>query len=250
MTKDNLQVRYAELNKDKNKFIELYIEATLPIMITKSSYLTELTIKSEPSPAVAVADFAITDAEYTADKGAERFDLLTVAKSPITGNRAVFFYDKLFEDIIVLPNTDFLDVIPTGFKVQLRGFRIGSGMQLDKKQPHQVLSNVEKYCCKLPATKTNIAVKSHLVMVPGMVPEHIVRNDLVERKIDNDNTLCYTVVQPSVIVDLGNAASVFNTAPASLPLYLLAQHSLREYNLLYINNIDPGTNNLLISLTF
>lgn len=254
MAKDTLELRYADLVTNKqisNKSLELGIEATLPMMITKSTYLAELTIVEEAGPAITDEDFDISDPEYLADKGEERYVILTVAKSPLTNNRAVFYYDKLFNDIIVLPNIAFLDMFEANFHYRLRGFRIGSGCMIDRNNPHQVLPNHKGSAVRLPAVKGKITNKTLLARVPGMVPEHLVRNDTIEEMIDKTNmiNLIRTTVQPSCIINLGKASAIFDTV-GKLPLYLLAQSSLKEYTLEYLTNIDPKDNDILISLYF
>lgn len=254
MTKDTLELRYANLVTNKNisnKSLELSIEATLPMMVTLSTYLDELTIIKEAGPAITEEDFDISDDEYLQVNGEERFEIVTVAKSPLTNNRAVFYYDKLFSDIIVLPNVAFLDMFEANFHYRLRGFRIGSGCILDKKTPHQVLPMNRSSVFKLPEANSKITNDTLLVRIPGIVPEHLVRNDTIEEQIDKSKliNLIRTTVQPSCLINLGPASTIFKTV-GKLPIYLLAQTSLKEYTLDYLMNIDPKDNDILISLYF
>ena len=234
-----------------NKFLEIAIDSTLPMMITKSDYLNELTITQEAGPAIVDEDFDITDSEYKDEYGVERYVLVTVAKSPITNNRVVFYYDRLFQDIIVVPNIAFLDLFAANFAYRLTGHRIGSGCTLHKQSPHQVLPNEKRYVFKLPEANEKIANTTLLARVPGIIPEHLVRNDIIEELLPPNKTIniIRNTVQPSCIINLGKATTIFKNA-GNLPLFLLAQTSIREYKLQYVNNIDPKDNDILISLFF
>lgn len=237
--------------KASNKKLKITVGTTLPLMISLPAMIQEATLKSENNPTITEEDFDIIDPDYEDEKGTARYSILTVAKSPITRNRAVFYYDALFEDILVLANTAFLDIFDSNYAFNVGAFRIGGGHDLRNTQPHQVVATKQEYATKLPATKTSISNKSHIVMLPGMVPEHLVRNNAVEELIDTAKTLnlVRNTIQPSVLIELGKASDIFTTVNP-LPLYLLAQTKLTEYSLSYLGNIKPDNNTIYISLTF
>ena len=254
MVRDTLQFRSADLvtnGVQTNKYLNIRIDCTIPMLITKADYLKELTITSSAGPAIVDEDFDITDKEYLDAHGEERYLLLTVAKSPLTDNRIVFYYDKLFQDIILLPNIAFLDLFKANFAYKLVGYRLGSGYNLSRRNPHQVLDVEEKYSYKLPLTNTKIANTTVLARVPGIIPEHLVRNDILEELVDNDKrlNLVRSTVQPSCLINLGKATDIF-TNVSTLSLYRLSQSSIREYTIEYINNIDPEANDILLSSYF
>lgn len=253
MINDKLTLRMAHIvtgGKVSNKALSIGIVSSLPMLITKPEYIEELKVIETPSPNIVDEDFDITDIEYTKEKGEERYVLLTVAESPLSKNRAVFYYDKLFEDIIILPNLSFLDIVDINAHYEIRGFRLGSGGKISENRAHQVMAINENTVTKLPLTKNKISVKSKLVLVPGMTPEHMIRNDLIETMITNNDNLCRTTIQPSVLIELGTAADIFTKTGTNLPLYLLGQSTIREYTIQWLGNIDPKTHKIFISLTF
>ena len=253
-TSDTLIVREAKISTAdvvSNKSIQIGVGGTLPLIITLPSMITELTLgTSKTKPTIPAAkDIVIVDPAYEDATGEKRYILLTVAESPLTGNRAIFYYDKLFNDILVLPNIAFFNIYSANFTYKIGAYRIGSGVEITKSIPHQTIPTTEIGRYVLPEVNENIANTCSLVRIPGHIPEHLLRNNAIEEMITDKLNLVRNSIQPTVIINLGAANKVFKTVD-KLPLYLLSQGKLTEYSLEYINNVDPGTNDLFISLTF
>lgn len=232
-----------------NKKVDIRVEASLPMFITDETKLQELILSSESSPADGANKYGISDVEYKASLNDERYVYLTTAKSPITYNIAVFFYDKLCEDILIVPDVSAMLQYEAGFRLELRGYRLGAGVALDKTSPFQVLPVNVKSSFKLPLIKGAITCKTHIVMIPGVSQENLIRTNLIDRVIDNRHTINISTVQPMTIVELGTSADLFNGTPR-VPLYLLGQTSIKQYQLHYINNTEPGNNKIFIGLNF
>lgn len=251
---DTLNVRGAVISTAgvaSNKSLIISVGNTLPIIITLPNMITELTLGAPISKPTtpAAKDVKIVDPAYEDEVGEERYVLLTVAESPLTGNRALFYYDKLFKDILVLPNVAFFNIYSSNFTYKIGAYRIGSGVPITKSIPHQTIPTTEIGRYVLPEVNEDIANTCSLVRIPGHIPEHLLRNNAIEEMITDKLNLVRNSVQPTVIINLGSADKVFKTVD-KLPLYLLSQSKLTEYGLDYINNVDPGTNDLFISLTF
>lgn len=252
MTNSDLMLREAtiiENGNPTNKTTSIRVQASLPMFITDETRLQELILSSETTPAGSSTKYGISDVDYKASLNDERYVYLTTAKSPITKNIVVFFYDKLCEDIIIVPDTTALLPYDAGFRLELRAYRLGAGVILDRYTPYQVLPVSEKTNYKLPAIKGPIDVKTHIVMVPGVSQDNLVRTNLLDRRIDTDNIINISTVQPMTMIELGVSTNIF-VKDAALPLYLLGQTSIREYQLHYINHSNPGTNKLYIGLNF
>lgn len=239
-----ITLRPAVAGKNNEKIIDIQIEGSLPLIITRPADIQNLTLTSEVSPTVVADDFELSDPEVP-----NRYSLLTVAKSPITQNIVAMYYDTKHEDIIILPDMSSLLLCDEPLKFNVRGYRLGYNGMLGNNRPYQVLSIDNKHNVKLPNIAGQIEVKSHLVMIPGIAQSNLVRNDTLETMLDAKNNFCKTTVQPSILIELGTAATVFKTV-SKLPLYMLAQTSIREYQLHYLNNTAPGTNPLYLSLFF
>lgn len=239
-----ITLRPATTGKNNEKIIDIQVEGSLPLIITRSADLTNLTLTSEASPTIVADDFELTDPDTP-----NRYSLLTVAKSPITQNIVAMYYDAKYEDILILPDMSSFLLCDEPLKFTVRGYRLGYNGMLSNTRPYQILGIDNKHNVKLPNIAGQIEVKSHLVMIPGIAQSNLVRNDTLETMLDAKNNFCKTTVQPSILIELGTADTVFKTVN-KLPLYMLAQTSIREYQLHYINNTTPGTNLLYLSLFF
>lgn len=251
-TSDTLNRREAYIvtgKKVTSKLLVISVGNSLPMMITIPNLIKEVTLATQASPAITDEDFDISDPEYLADKGEERYVLVTVAQSPLTNNRAVFYYDKLFSDIIVLPNVAFLDLFDGNFTYKLGAYHIGVGHNLTNSYPHQTLGLTQANTYKLPEANSKITNESYLVRLPGYIPENLLRNNAIEEMITDKLNLIRNNIQPGVLVKLGTADTIFKNVTA-LPLYLLAQTKLTEYSLTYINNVTPTTQEIYVSLVF
>lgn len=252
-TTDTREIREVKLGKsgaETNKTIRISVGNSLPFLITIPSSITEVTLATKAKPSTPVkADVELIDPEYKKDKNEDRFVFLTVAESPLTGNRALFYYDRLFKDIIILPNVAFFNLVETNHTFEIGAYCLGYGTKLVNKIPHQTIPNNNTSAYALPEVNENIDVTTLLVRIPGMLPEHLLRNNAIEEMITDKLNLVRNGIQPSVIIKLGKATDIFKTVD-KLPIYLLAQSKLNEFGLEYLNNVDPGENEIYLSLTF
>lgn len=239
---DRFECRVVKLKGIK---LIIRVENAIPIVITKDNYINELTVKEATSNVTLNDEHQLTDDDFQ-----NRFIMTGSVKSTITHNVVIFYYDKKYKDILILPNVEFLHLGLVSDVYEVRASRLGSGGGM----PNQLLGNsasmdkIETY--ELPETKSGIKFKSRLVTIPGSsVSSNINKDNGFEEAVSNTVTIYHRSRRVSELVELGTAKELF-TKVDRLPLYLMYQYSLQEYGIKYISNVDPGNNKLYIRLIF
>lgn len=252
VNKESFKNRLGKYNGSTNKNLNLVfnIEASLPLCITIDDRIDELTFSTDKVTVAAGPTNKITDPEYENINGKERYIFMGALKSPMTKNVVFLYYDNLYNDIIVTPDLSFLDLSSANSLFSdIRCYRIGSGHQLPNENLNKNLIADEIDAFKLPEPKTGLTLTTHLVSLPGygLYTDHY--GGGFEEQINNGINLIHDNRKLGLLVKLGPMTNVFNKT-SSLPLYLLYQYGVLDYGIKYINNVNPETKNLWLTIKF
>lgn len=249
---ENFNSRLAKYSGTNNKNISLVlgITASLPICITQDNKITDLTFRTDKVTIAAGVTNKITDSAYEDKYGKERYIFMGALKSPITKNILYMYYDNLYQDIILAPDLSFLDLSsPNKIFPDIRCYRIGTGHELPNNSMNTFLNVSVENAFKLPEPKTGLTLESNLVSLPGygLYTDHY--GGGFEEMINQSINLIHDNRMLGILVNLGPVTNIFNTK-TSIPLYLLYQYGALDYGIKYLNNMDPGTNNLWLTIKF
>lgn len=244
---DSFKLRVAKL---KDITLNISVENTIPILITKDNKITDYIFKTSTETTKGSTDNTIADAEYKTETTKDRFIFFTALKSPLTNNVVYVYYDRKYQDIIMLPPIDYYNLgLPT-MTYNIRASRLGGGEELPNYFWHQDVPISDNSRYFLPETKANVASKTHLISLPGMATvSNNNHDDGYEEMINDSINLRHNTRRLGILVEIGLPRDVFVT-PSSIPLYLLHQYSAMEYGIQYISNINQSANKLYFRLRF
>lgn len=225
-------------------FLTIYVENTLPIFITNDDYLNNKKIKFRETPGSAVTT-SITDYNKEMEN---RFVNIANVESPLTYNKISLYYDKKYEDIIIVPNLDVYTITKNG-NYEVRALRLGSSRKLQTKYVYNMLGTEPTDIVKLPLAKANTSVKGLLVSLTGLSTEGNLNNNRFEEMVDNVHNLLHQDRKLGTIIELGTGSQLF-TENKPLAVYLLSQHSIMDYGLEDIKLQDVASKKLYFILKF
>lgn len=240
---DSFNLRIANIG---NIQLLIRVENTLPLFMCVEERVNEYKFRDKTIKVTQGTTNKLVDSGFTGD----RFILISGIQSPVTNNVAYMYYDKKYKDILIIPNVEFLQLGLSGMSYEVRASRLGSGCDLPSKWWHQDVPNAEQHSYQLPEVKSGLSLKTLLVSFPGTATTtNNNRNDGFEEMINNVYNIRHNMRRITTLIEIGVASNLFNN-PTSLPLYMLYQHSLMEYGLHYVSNINPGQNKLYFRLKF
>lgn len=245
------------ISKIKNMIIVISVENTLPMFITLDNRLDEYTFKEKSVTIPLNDDLKLVDDEYQQANGKERWIYTGCATSPLTNNIVMFYYDRKYKDVLILPNLEYLKLgLPT-MRHDISASRLGSGAILPTRYINQDVPNAFMHKYELAETKTNLSFKCKLTSLPGMATvsnnnhddgfEELLQDGI--GKFNNSINVRHNTRRLASLIELGAAGSLFNN-PGSIPVYMLYQHSSMEFGLQYISNISTGNSKLYVRLKF
>lgn len=224
------------------------IKETLPIMSVSDTLISRREVKSsEYTPLISSrkdANNTIVDTTYYAEHGTDRFIFLTSFISSVTNNYMRAYYDKVYMDIILIPELEYIDQNLKGNSYDVWGYRIGGGSVMNEEASDAVLPLETVF--KLPTVKEDISNKHQVVTMHGLasngtnnVWKTIVANPEVG-VLDKKNQL-------AGFLNLGKPSDVFST-PAPIPTYTIAQSDRDVYRVKYLGIKSPT--NICIPIMF
>ena len=245
--KDSFETRITHLG---NRRLVISVENTLPIFITLESYLQNVTIKEATVNLSKSADNTLTDNDFLAEAGTERFTFMGGIKSPLTHNIVYMYYDGKYKDILLMPNLEFFKLTLDKNTYEVRVSRLGSGNDLPNKSFNQDLPTERTTSYELPEPKGILQPKCKLISLPGTsVNTDSQRDESFEELINDVYNLQHNARRLQCLVELGDANTVFKNA-GNIPLFLLYQHSIQSAGIKYMSNMSPGNNKLYFRLKF
>lgn len=240
----------------------LFIKDTLPIVCVNDDVLNEHIIYTEQAPIKSDIDKIniLGDKEYFEAHNEERFIFISYAMSKTTMIGCDLYYDKLFKDIIVIPDTR--NILPADISKKsinnIIGYRVGSGLDLnDIVSEHTLGVNIEN-AMELPITKSNILTTMHMVDMVGLEQQSYNKNALYYESFVNklNSNINFGVNRNNsalaCCLELGTVNDLFSEFKQSdvLPIYWIIQNTLQSFTLRYIGDTHPKNNKLYLILDF
>lgn len=239
-------------NKTPNRTIIAKLTGTLPIMITNEGVIDQDTIVEGDDKTEEGDSNKLVDKEWSKDnKNEDRFIFMSAVRSAMTNNRAYFYYDNKYNDIIILPNIDTISLAGDNIVFPVTGFRLGSGVGMRTTNIINMISMDEADRVKLPKCKKNIkTMKSRYITMPTAGNNRSVDAAKITTYIQNKYSFEEVDGSMFIIIEMGTVADIFETPPSSIPVYLLYQMSLIENGIRYIGFKNTENLKLYVKLAF
>ena len=233
------------------KKVILNITKTLPVIIASDEVISNNSILIKTTTPVLPQDLKcfIIDNEYSSINAGDRFIYITSIYSHTTNNINLLYYDKMFSDIIVIPNMSYLDIVDTHTVFKINGYRIGSNVNTSDRDITMSLPTTNDTIVKLPQVKENITSRSILANIAGSYVDNNSKGNSIEVLKDGVFNLTYMDTPPITIIDLGLYTDIFEDI-VNLPTYLLHGMSPSIYGLHYLNSMNISTKKLYLALRF
>lgn len=238
-------------NQSDGRVIIARLIGTLPIMIANDSFIQECKVTEAEDKTQEGPNNKLVDKAWSNDNNqANRLSLMGIAKSAMTNSRAYFYYDKKYQDIIILPNIDTISLAGNNIVFPLDGFRLGSGVGMKTTSLINTISMDESDRVKLPTGKANVPnMKCLYVTMPTGGTNRSVDSGMITIHVTNQYSCQESEGSLFTLVELGTKTELFDN-PSSLPLYLFHQTSLIEHGIRYLGFKDPGNQKLYVKLAF
>lgn len=239
--KDTYKERKAKVG---NNFLTIYIENTLPILVTKDSYLNDANILVRSAAGEAI-NTAITGRQ---DDEANRFIGIATVTSPLTYNKVNLYYDTKWKDIIVVPNLDFYSLVNNG-NYDVRAYRVGNNNSLTGKSGMYMLGTEEANRVQLPEAQAVTKTNCLLTSLPGFHSSSFLDTTRFEELVDNKINILHSDRSLTTFINLGAGSGLFKSA-GTLPVYLLSQTTFRDYGIESVGLQNISKLNLYLSFRF
>ena len=242
-----------------DKILVVNVQGTLPIMITNQTFLTnsDLTFKSikglEANNFPGIDNLKDTVDQQYFDNTGDRLKVWGTAQSPLTYNNIIFYYDKIYQDILILPDLRGYSLVPAGKKLQVPALRLGGGCEFKLQSLGQLVPTTPANAYKLVVSSGgSSAFTTYLTTIPGINSTEVDKGGVwnrFEEMVDDKYNIYHTQRGSGLIIELGIRDDIFATL-RKLPLYLLHQVSIHNYGIDYLGIKDPEANTMYITLKF
>ena len=255
---DSFEIRYVQLAKDKdnkdtltNNNLIIEIKDTLPLVTIDDDLISNNTAVSTTYDSTmdndSIKNYPV-DVEYKqthtdADgNGVDRFIYITKVTSAISKNIIRLFYDRKYNDIIVVPALDWISQTIIGQTYNILANRIGGGDGRNEVASDLILPVNDKYL--LPETNENISndhyfVKMHGVSTPKSGTFYVI--------VDADHRVRDEKLLPTGMLSLGSMSDLFVTEEL-LPTFTIYQITSNRFASKYVGNVIPD--NIYLPITF
>ena len=185
----------------------------------------------------------------------DRFKYIATAISPITDQKAEFYYDDTYKDIIVIPDLDSLGTGDTvtlysNRNVSIDGYKIlgqGNYNQYSTQLTLPTITNIEDSSNFILSDKPNKinTTNTYLLYIDGLQPNSKI-NQLGHTYQNGD--VGYNMYRvPIILVDLGKVSDIFGKQ-IRIPTFNTLYKGLNQHVLDYLGCID--SDRLIIPLSF
>jgi len=231
----------ADKNVDNGRSITLTIDSGLPMVNVDDVLMDNFTINSVThSPSLTGGDDVLNTLVDKEDPN--RYVYICTTLSAVTKAVVRLYYDAMFKDIIVVPNTETLGTdsatdMNRNQNYDLRGYVISGG---DDIKHGNFSGTIKKdFQFDLPVPNSDISATHNAVILNGIAPT--MGGRLMAYDIDDQGkySLRDNRRLPVGLLDLGTVNDIFGTA-VSLPIYNVFQGTTDMYKMKYlgIQNVD------------
>lgn len=241
MSKDTLKTRYANIvsttgynpnpASDNGRKVEIYLEGALPIMLIDDKLVNKMSYINYSGKGNEPITQTLHDPEYLKENGKERFIYIGLTESPQTKDGTRFYYDRLYKDIILIPNIDYINnsVKPTTYF--LNGYLIGClGNDKDVQSVTDTLPITEELHFSLPEPQAVRPIRTDSLWLNSSTKSLGYRSLEIAKVLDDGTQLNTTFIDYYHVLTLGTAQEIFGSE-TSIPHYLMYQSSPGKYGL-------------------
>ena len=222
------------------------VSNTLPIVILDDALVTNnKTVETEYISDVDSDsnENYLIDTAYEAETGNERFIYVTRVNSAISNNYARVYYDRKWQDILVLPNMVYINQDHAGNLYSVIASRIGGGQRNKNEVGSDFILNKDAVFA-LPETKEDINNKHYFLKMHGIAT---VPSSSFYIHLDADHGVRDKRLVPTGFLSLGSMSDVFVDEEV-IPTFTVYQIAADRYVSKYLGNVIPE--NIYIPLTF
>jgi len=253
--KPDFQTRKVELAVSESKKqtltgnnLVITIKETLPLMSISDTLISRREVKTSTySPLVLSrkdANNTIVDTNYYKKNKDYRFIFLTSFTSSVTNNYMRAYYDKVYMDIILIPELEYIDQNLKGNSYDVWGYRVGGGSIMNEEASDAVLPLETIF--KLPTVKEDISNKHQVVTMHGLASNG--SNNVWKTIVDSPEVgVLDKKNQLAGLLNLGTPKDVFTT-PSPIPTYTITQSDRETYRVKYLGIKTPT--NICIPIMF
>lgn len=260
---ENVNGTMTPVKKISGICVNLQISCTLPLFTIPDETIARTSVFTSTTPADSRVDIFTNlpyDPEFedsldpvTGTPKGPRFRYITQFISGVTKALNLLVYDYKYNDILVIPDLDFLDN-SDGLMLQdttyiIKTFRIGStalGALISMDAMLPPASNI----VKLPIPKENIGNTVTINMLNGIANDTKTKNTRIIEKYPTGAEIMRGDAIPSSFINLGKASDLFEDPSVNVPFFIGYQVSPETYNISYIGNKSSKDRNLYIMLKF
>ena len=220
------------------------IEVGLPLIAFDEKYLNSRIIATNTNtPAPLSENVVLTDADYFLENGIERFVFISSVLNPTTRNVATVHYDRRYNDIIVLPELNYLVSLPTlqgGSYIPVEGYAIVAG----KLRSDDV---VGRYALTVNSTTNTPVLKGDIptttitarINNPRGTPEN---KSTTAINVSPEVSLRTHTSPLSTYIALGTPSNFLEDPTEKLPLHVLQQYNIDTTAVKYLGrHVCPPT---------
>lgn len=245
----NYTKRIVELNvNNKVVYIHLNINSGISMFVTNDDMFETMVFKkTQPTTYDETAQTLLPD---------DRFIFIKEITSYLSTSTIVLYYDKKWEDIIVVPSLSFAVNALGNNPYEVNCYTIGNLMSYgnDKSAVYPFTNVNEETRIKLPETNTDIATAEYyLASAPGLAAPDVAPDANTYEEMLNDTiNLKRYYKQVMSFIKLGTYKDLFKgTDSQNIPLALLRNNGIRIFCYDNIGNNKPlDDQNIYISLPF
>lgn len=251
---DSFSNRYGIVKVDSKEIgYCVSIASSLPLMVSNDKLIEDCTYAvnnnvsfSSDTPGALVANEKYDEAD--------RFVFITKCESTISKLQVELYYDKKYEDIIVVPDSTTAKFLSNHTYYYVHGLRVGTGTNIALHNTGYIKlhANDNADRCRLPKAKSSISSKVRAVAIPGMIEGDVNRSlGNYTEKLDDKVSISRKSIQMTTLLELGTVSDLFEETDKGLPLYVLRQFNTRLMGLEYLGVTDtPADSKLYLPLNF
>lgn len=243
-----MQYRYrnAKLTDIKNELTintNIKVDTGYPLFIMNQEDVNRYMYDEKNKVKVTNPTNVLKDPVYLNDKGEERFSIGCTLESPINSDRVTFYYDKKYNNVLIVPDTAHASMLPPTSTHDIMAYELATGSRAHKENDSFPTYSVdEKNGVKFPPLGAMANARSIMLSIPGIMPIATTQDaNTFEEMINNSVNLKRSQRVMLNVVELGTLKEVFpNLDGYMVPLYQCYQFAPCQYRIRHICNITPS----------
>lgn len=236
-----------DINNESTIYASMVVDTGYPLFVMNDEDVKRFTYDDKTIPQVPNPKNPLTDPKYLKDTGNPRFELSCTVESPINSNRVSFYYDTLYNDVIIVPNTDYASCLPPTSKHEIITYELATGSNVNKvNDTFPTYPVVENNRHKFPKMGKLTNAKSLLLSIPGIMAVSTTQDaNTFEEMINDSINLKRSQRVMLNVVELGTLKEVFPDVNGfSIPLYQYYPFAPCHYRIRPLVVVNPNNKQL------